>query len=361
MKGSKMKIKKRSKKKSKKQNRKLVRITLIILLIAAIGVVLTSYLLGPVENTDQAVVVEVPSGSSLDDIANLLEENNLVRSATVYKIYVKVQNKQSELKAGKYTFNTSMSSKELTDELIEGQPQATVSITIKEGLDLNRAGDYLEEIGLFTKDEFLAEIENNFDYYQQRYTFLNSVPEDRTYKLEGYLFGDTYEVYADATPQDVIIKMLDKFDSVFLDEYYARAEELNMTIDEIVTMASVVEREGILDEELPIIAGVFYNRLEDGMLLQSCATLQYIFQDYQFTFTSQQTKIDDPYNTYVYTGLPIGPISNFRESALLAALYPDENDYYYFCSKNDGTGSSAFAETLSEHQNNIDKYSENWD
>ena len=361
MKGSKMKIKKRSKKKSKQQNRKFVKVILIIFLIVAVGFVLTSYLLGPVENTDQAIVVDVPSGSSLDDIANILEENNLVRNATVYKIYVKVQNKQSELKAGKYTFNTSMGSSELTDELIKGQSQATVTITIKEGLDLNRVGDYLEETGLFTKEAFLAEIENNFDFYQQQYTFLSSVPEDRTYKLEGYLFGDTYEVYENATPQEVIIKMLDKFDTVFHDEYYDRAEELDMTIDEIVTMASIVEREGILDEELPIISGVFYNRLEDGMLLQSCATLQYIFQDYQFTFTSQQTSIDDPYNTYVYSGLPVGPISNFRETALLAALYPDDNDYYYFCSKNDGTGSSAFAKTLSEHQNNINKYSENWD
>ena len=116
-----------------------------------------------------------------------------------------------------------------------------------------------------------------------------------------------------------------------------------------------------MDSELPTIAGVFYNRLDSGMLLQSCATIQYILKDYQFTFTAQQLRTESPYNTYIHAGLPAGPIANFRETALLAALYPENNDYYYFCSKNDGTGSSAFARTLSEHEANISKYSGNWE
>ena len=117
-----------------------------------------------------------------------------------------------------------------------------------------------------------------------------------------------------------------------------RTKEMGKTIDEIVTMASVVERETILDSELATVAGVFYNRLDNGMMLQSCATLQYIYKDYQFSFTESQKNIDSPYNTYKYKGLPAGPISNFRASALKAALYPADTDYLYFCTKNDGTG-----------------------
>ncbi len=233
-------------------------------------------------NGQDDISVTIESGSSVDSIASALKENDLIRSKIMYKIYIKILGKDDQLKAGTYLFSSDMDASELTVALVEGAPADTITITIKEGWDLNRIGDYLESTGLFTKQEFLDEIENNFGYYAERYEFLADVPEDRTYKLEGYLFGDTYEVYADAEPRDVILKMLDRFDEIFKDEYYDRCEELGMTVDEVVTMASIVEREGILDSELPTIASVFYNRLDAGMLLQSCATLQYIYQDYQF-------------------------------------------------------------------------------
>ena len=153
--------------------------------------------------------------------------------------------------------------------------------------------------------------------------------------------------------------MLDRFDDVFEEEYYDRCDELGITIDEAVTMASIVERETIANNELKTVAGVFYNRIDDGIKLQSCATLQYIYKDYQYTFTYKQMQTDNPYNTYKYSGLTPGPIANFRKEALYAALYPEEHDYYYFCAKGDGT--SAFAKTLSEHEDNIDRYGDNWE
>ncbi len=331
-----------------------------VLIVAVVVCAAVIYLFSPVNATDEKVYIKVESGATLNEIADALKENDLIRNTTIFKVYVHLRGAQNELKAGRYSFNTDMGTKELTDLLIEGQAGDTMLITVREGLTVEQIAAYLEEEGLFSAQDFLDEEKNNFAYYKSQYAFLDTVPDDREYPLEGYLFGDTYEIYTDASPQDVIIKMLDGFDAIFKQEYYARCDELGMTVDEVVTMASIVEREGINDDELPTIAGLYYNRLRDGWLLQSCATLQYIYKDYQFTFSESQMEIDSPYNTYKYAGLPAGPISNFRVTALEAALYPEDNDYYYMCSKNDGTGANAFAETLAEHNANISKYSSTW-
>lgn len=359
MKGTTMTAKKIRNKKNPK-NKKIFMIVLILILAVAIGAAAFTYFLGPISHGEgEPISISIPTGSTLDDISTKLADNGLIRNKNIFKIYIRVTNKQDDLKAGMYTFTTAMNIPAIAQKIIEGKSDTTV-ITIKEGLDLNRISLALQDTGLFTAQEFLDEIKNNFDYYKELYPFLASVPADREYKLEGYLFGDTYEVYMNATPRDVIIKMLDRFNEVFKAEYYDRCKTMGITVDQAVIMASLVEREGILDSELPTIAGVFYNRLEDGMLLQSCATLQYIYKDYQFSFTSAQMKVESPYNTYIHKGLPAGPIANFRETALVAALYPEENSYYYFCTKNDGTGASAFAKTLAEHNANIKKYGGTW-
>ncbi len=347
----------RGKKKSKVL---LVSIMIIIFIIAAITLYVSMMLSG-VGKSGENIYIRIEEGSYLNTISTVLKENELIRSEFIFETYVKVTGVADDLKAGSYTLNDGMSVKELSEVLQTGGNSETMRVTIREGLDLNRIGDYFEEVGLFTKEEFLNEIKDNKDYYREQYAFLQSVPEDREYILEGYLFGDTYEVYNAATPRDIITLMLDRFDREFTDEYYARAEEMGMSVDEIVTMASVVEREIILNEELPIAASVFYNRLDQNMAFQSCATLQYIYEDYQFTFSESQKSVDDPYNTYKYTGLPAGPIANFRAESLNAALYPASTDYLYFCTKNDGTGATAFATTYAGHQDNINKYSGNWE
>ncbi len=340
---------------------KILLLTAVILLILAISALFGyNYMLSPMDDNGTEINVEIPQGSSLTYISEALQDSGLVRNALVYKLYVKLEGLDTSLKAGDYTFTTSMFAEEITNLLMEGTEKETITITIREGLDTYRISNYLEETGLFTAELFFEEIENNFSYYQDKYEFLKDVDpsSDRDCLLEGYLFGDTYEVYTDASPRDVIEKMLDRFDRAFKDEYYDRCDQLGITIDEAVTMASIVERETIAESELKRVAGVFYNRIEDGIMLQSCATLQYIYKDYQYTFTYKQMQTENPYNTYKFTGLTPGPIANFRESALEAALYPEEHDYYYFCAKGDGT--SAFAKTLSQHENNIDKYGDNW-
>jgi len=351
----------KNKKKKPDTVRMLVLIAVAVIFMCAVGIFGYKYMLSPVDKSGEDVRVEITEGSYLGDIADELKENGLIRSAFVYKLYAKIEGVGSSLKAGNYTFNKNMSAEEITELLLIGTQKETMTITIREGLDSYRISNYLEETGLFTAEEFLGEIEDNFDYYQDNYEFLKDVDENsgRDCLLEGYLFGDTYDVYVDASPRDVIEKMLDRFDDVFEEEYYDRCDDLGITIDEAVTMASIVERETISNDELETVAGVFYNRIDDGMRLESCATLQYIYKDYQYTFTYKQMQTDNPYNTYKYSGLTPGPIANFRKEALYAALYPDEHDYYYFCAKGDGT--SAFAKTLSEHEDNIDRYGDNWE
>lgn len=332
--------------------------------VVLVAVIFLSYniLLGAVDkSTGQTKEIFIEEGTSLSGITTVLKENDLIKNETAFKIYAKISGKSNDLKAGYYSLSQKLPASEIVKSLVKGGTSKTTSITIKEGLDLNRIGDEFEKKGLFTKEEFLKEIKDNADFYRSNYDFLSSVPKDREYILEGYLYADTYDVYVKALPRDVITKMLDRFDQEYTDEYKKRTKEMGKTIDEIVTMASVVERETILDSELPTIAGVFYNRVDKGMMLQSCATLQYIYKDYQFSFTDSQKNIDSPYNTYKYEGLPAGPISNFRGSALKAALYPEKTDYLYFCTKNDGTGASAFAKDLSGHEANIEKYSKNWE
>jgi len=359
------KVNKSSKVKSNKSNKKGKLIMIIGgSVIALLVVMFLSYniLLGAVDSKNgQTKEISIEEGSTLSGITAVLKENELIKNETAFKIYVKVTGKANDLKAGYYSMSQKLPASEIVKSLIKGGTSKTATITIKEGLDLNRIGNVFEEAGIFTKEEFLKEIKDNGDFYRKNYDFLSSVPKDREYILEGYLFADTYQVYEKALPRDIITKMLDRFDQEYTDEYKARTKEMGKTIDEIVTMASVVEREGILDSELPTIAGVFYNRLEQGMMLQSCATLQYIYKDYQFSFSESQKNNDSPYNTYKYEGLPAGPIANFRASALKASLYPEDTKYIYFCTKNDGTGASAFAETLEQHEANIQKYSGNWE
>jgi UPF0755 protein len=201
------------------------------------------------------------------------------------------------------------------------------------------------------------------------YGFLNDIKErsgkQRDYWLEGYLFPDTYEVYADAAPEEIINKMLIRFNDIFTDEYLARAKELHMSIDDVVTLASIIEREASVAEDFPRVSAVFHNRLNAGQKLESCASLQYVLKVNKYVYSDEERATDSPYNTYLYAGLPAGPISNPGRLAIEAALYPDEEyvkkDYRYFCNMDlPGNKSLIFARTYEEHLANVEKYSKYW-
>jgi UPF0755 protein len=256
---------------------------------------------------------------------------------------------------GTYELNKSMNLDEIAAVLMAGNLARTKSFTIPEGYNIIQIAKALEAAGICTADEFYNEAENGvFDYL-----FLADCPPG-TERLEGFLYPETYEVYEDATAHDVIAKMLGQFDLLFSaadhPNYYDRAAELGMSVRDVVTMGSIIERESVKPEERPLMAGVFYNRLNQGMMLQSCATIQYILGEPKEFLTNADTQIESPYNTYLHEGLPPGPICNPRMASIEAALYPDDNDFVYFVLSPDLDGSHRFSADYNEFLRNKDAY-----
>ena len=351
----------------------LISIAIVIASVYAVVVFAYNKYLKPVDaQSTELVDVEIPSGSSLSKISEILYEKGLIRNKMVFKLFVDLSDKTSKLKAGKYKLSPSMSIAQIMDELLTGNSAVpTVKITIIEGWDIRRMAKYLvEEKGFdFTEEEFInaARVENFTEY-----VFLQEIPENRRngngdiIPLEGYLFPDTYIVYEDAKPEDIMRKMLDQFEKVYDASMKQRAEELGMTMDEVVTLASIIQREARKTEEFPMISAVFHNRLKKGMNLESCATVQYIINENRWTLTEEEMRIDSPYNTYINPGLPVGPISSPGRLALTSALNPyeefmnPERPYLYFVLKNPETGEHAFNYNYQNHLKDKAKYENQW-
>lgn len=296
-----------------------------------------------------SVDITIPEGASTKTIAKILKDNNLIGSALYFRMMAKTSGNDGKFQFGQYTLNTGMDEEAIMNALLtNGQKRETIKFTIPEGYTIQQIANKLEEEGIVSEDEFMDVIQNG-DF---GYKFINEIP-DRNIRLQGYLFPNTYEVYKDATAEDIVSIMLKEFDHVFKEEYYTRAQELGLTVDEIITMASIIEREVRAESERKKVAGVIYNRLENGMKLEMCSTVIYAldkpkdFNESKLLYSDLET--DSPYNTYMYPGLPVGPISNPGEASIVAALYPEEHDYLFFVLVNEETGEHEFNKTLDEH------------
>lgn len=304
------------------------------------------------------IEITIPRGSSTSDIANILKENGIISWPSLFKLISKVNGYDNTYMSGKHVVSKDLNYDQLM-RVLSSNP-VSVNVTIREDFYLDQVLDILSSKKLIDKDSFIKSMNTEiFDY-----DFIKQIPE-RENKLEGYLFPDTYFFDPNSTDREIIIKFLDNFDTKFKLDYYARAQELNMTVDQIITLASIIEKEATLPEEKSIISSVFHNRLksDDPSLrrLQTDATLQYIIYKREGKIkeklTTKDTQIDDPYNTYIHEGLPPGPICNPGLESIEAALYPDEEStYYYFVAR--GDGSHEFSKTLSEHEAAVKKYSE---
>ena len=337
-----------------KNKRRLVISAVVILgiIILAAATVFSLYMGNASEPVDpdnkEMVSVNIPSGVGTGDIADILSENNIIDNTVVFKFLSKTKGADGKYKAGEYSLSPSMPMEEIMKVLISGKAD-TIRFTIPEGYDIKRTTEKLASEGLINADVFAKEIESGqFDY-----KFLESAPAGAN-RLEGYLFPETYDIYTTANEHDIIDKMLYEFNKVFTDEYYARAKELKMSVNEVITLASVIEREARVSEDRPIIASVFYNRLKIGMPLQSCATVQYILGEQKAVLSIKDTKVESPYNTYLNAGLPPGPIASPGADSIKAALYPAETDYLYFLAKGDGT--HAFSATYEQFLKDKAKY-----
>ncbi len=303
----------------------------------------------PVSNDASIVEVEIPEGSSTEKIAKILKEKGLIKSVTHFRIMSKLSEYDGKYQHGTFLLAKNMDQDTIMQELMKKTANKdTIRITIPEGYTIKQIAEKLEKEGVVTAEEFI-EAANSTDY---NYAFIQEIP-NREIKLQGYLFPNTYEIYKTATAKQIVDLLLSEFDKVFNEEYKAKAKELGMSIDEIVTMASIIEREVKSEKERNKVAGVIYNRLNIGMKLEMCSTVIYAL-DKPRDFSKDKLlysdlEVDSPYNTYLYAGLPKGPIANPGKASLEAALYPEKHDYLFFVLVNEQTGEHEFNKTLEGH------------
>lgn len=311
-------------------------------------------------------------GSSVNDIADILYEKNLIRSASVFKLMADFSNKANKMQAGKYELSKSMTIERIIDELLTGRVSVTtISITIREGDDIRKIASRLanEYKMNFTEEEFIKEAKQ-IDKYVDSFPILSNIPKERyetDFPLEGYLFPDTFYVFADSTPEQIINKLIGEFQRKFDDEIQDKAEQMGLSVDEVVTLASIIQNEGTY-EDFEKISAVFHNRLKMNMRLESCATVNYVLDKEvsQINITTEDTKIESPYNTYRNGGLPIGPISSPGQAAILAALNPyeeymkDGNKMLFFVLMDPREGLHAFNTNYDDHVRDKRKYEKLW-
>lgn len=298
----------------------------------------------PVDRNAVPKIVDIPRGSSTLDIAKILHSDGLIKNEWFFILRVKALNSEGKMQAGKYLLNTSMTTDEIIKKIVLGKAQLdSVKFTIPEGFTVKDIANRLSDIGLVNKEKFLAEAQNG----TFNYDFLKDVPQNRPDRLEGYLFPDTYQVSLGASEDDIIKLMLSRFEEVYKSTIKENAKNLGMTSDQIITIASMIEKEAMVDSDRKLIAGVIYNRLKKNMKLQIDATVEYALGKHKDKLSYKDLEINSPYNTYLYYGLPEGPISNPGLKSIEAALNPAKHDYYYYVAKNDGT--HVFSKTYAEH------------
>ncbi len=290
------------------------------------------------------VFVDVAPGTSTLDIGRELVRAGVVEDDQVFRVGLWRSGRERSLQAGEYRFAEPMSALEVIDVLARGQVHLR-TVTFPEGLTRWEMAELFGESPFGTADEFLAASE--------RVELVNELDPDAP-DLEGYLFPETYALPRDATADDLVEAMVAQFDRVFDQDFRNLAAERELTVREVVTLASLIQRETGLDEERAIVSAVYNNRLERRMPLQCDPTVIYaLMLDglYDGNLTRENLRYDSPYNTYVYAGLPPGPISAPGAADLRAALNPSDDTFLYFVSRNDG--SHVFANSLREHNRNV--------
>ncbi|HER23859.1 MAG TPA: endolytic transglycosylase MltG [Candidatus Atribacteria bacterium] len=282
------------------------------------------------ENSTVQKVVNIPSGTNAREIVDVLEKNDIIRkNNVVIRILTKLLKLEDQLKYGEYYLSPSMNMFQILDKLVKGEV-ITYKITIPEGYTYIQIAELLEKKGVAEKEAFVKLVK-----YGEKNT-------------EGYLFPDTYEVPKNYGAQKLLNTMLANFNQISIEKKFtAKAEELGFSLNEIVILASIIEKEAKFSDEKNMVSTVFHNRLKQGMKLQSCATIQYILGKPKEKLNENDLKIDSPYNTYLYKGLPPGPICNPGLDSIMAALEPEEEDYLFFVLGENGR--HLFSKTYQEH------------
>ena len=301
---------------------------------------------------DIAQNFEIKSGEGVQDIAQSLENSQLIKSKYYFYYYIWKTNSKGKIQAGKYELKGSMTIPEIVQILSIGEVVSNeVKTTFPEGLNVKDMGEILKNKG-FDGDRFM-DIAKSGAGAKADYEFLKSKPGEAS--LEGFLFPDTYIFWKDATAVSIINRMLLNFDEKLTPEIRNEIEKSGHSVYEIVTMASILEKEVKTPEDMKIASGIFWDRIQAGMPLQSCATIAYVLGKEKKQYSFDDTRTPSPYNTYLNKYLPPGPIDNPGMNALRAAIYPSKTDYIYFLTDPE-TGKTIFSKTIEEHAANKTKY-----
>ncbi len=339
-----------------KKSIKLALMILIAILVVIIGTSsILSFLNRPMNRDDNTYkIVTIEEGSSTAQIADTLQEEEIIDGTTSYKILSKLWRYDGKYKSGQYSLSPSMSKSDIAKTIISGISAGTM-VTIPEGYTINEVADTLAEQGLVDRDDFIETLHS--DVFDAQFPFLQDAQKGNNH-LEGYLTPETYSIPKDATSEEIITMMLSQFDSIFTEEDKKKAEELGYTPNEIVIIASLIEREAQVDEDRATIASVIYNRLDKGMKLQIDATIQYVLGGHKETVTIADTKMDSPYNTYLNDGLPPGPICSPGRESIEAALNPEKTDYLYYVVSEKLDGTHNFSTNYEDFQKDVQAYSD---
>lgn len=296
--------------------------------------------------------ITIEEGSSAIAIWNKMASERFTWRVLPWRYYAWRSGKANQIKAGKYRLEKGESVKTIINRLIAGDAiPDEFTITYPEGFTTEQMASRTEARGIGTAQQFKDEVAHP-ERYALSYAFIKDLPTGRN--LEGYLFPDTYKVADDDTPQEVIKRMLATFNAKFTDDLRQEATTQKRTLDQIVIMASIIEREVLTDDDMATVSGVLWKRFDEGMGLDVDATVRYALNKWDEPLTVKDLQVDSPYNTRKYRGLPPGPISNPGLRALIAAVRPQQSDYYYYLST--PKGETIFSKTNDEHNANKAKY-----
>jgi len=325
-------------------------ILLITFCIISLGLYGYNSLFNKLSSEDTVKIFIVEKGSSVKSIANSLEKEGLIKDSSLFILYASLTNSHKNMQAGEYLLSPQMSTAQIINVLKKGETNKK-SLTILEGWNINDIANYFEEKQIATKEEVFnligkpTEVEEKKELEELVKDFNLEKPDNIS--LEGYIFPDTYYIDSTDNLESIILKTLNNWNKKITPQLREAIKKQEKTVFEIMVVASMIEKEAKTIEDKKNVSDVLWKRLEIGMPLQICATVLYALGENKSKVYTSDTQIDSPYNTYKYNGLPLGPICNPGLDSILAAIYPDKNNYWYYLSSNEGE--IFFSKTLEEH------------
>jgi UPF0755 protein len=319
-------------------------IAVLILICAGLILDFVQFTAQPVGSRSEKKIVTVQKGQSFSRTATLLHQSGLIRNPFKFRLLARINGADTRIQAGEYLLSGDMSPREILDTMVSGKVRL-YKVTVPEGYNLNQIASIYADAGFVDPQTFMAAA-TDADLLRRE-----GIPAD---SFEGYLFPDTYYFPRKTDAEDIIVTMTERLRSLLRDEWKKRSEELGLSLHEVLTLASIIEKETGAAFERPLISSVFHNRLQKGMRLQTDPTVIYGIEDFDGNLTRKHLQTPTPYNTYKIRGLPPGPIASPGLSSIEAALYPADTKYLYFVSKKDRT--HYFSTNLYDHRRAIRKY-----